>query len=111
LGLILFQFLKQLCSGVRGRAPEEPESGEVKCEEGEFGADVVAGDLLEQGTSGRERERLAGIELNEQHGALVVTSHGHTLAVQAAVVQGADQVTDALALHAHFWRQDVISNL
>lgn len=71
---------------MRRGAPENPESGEVEREEGEFGADVVAGDLLMEGASGGEGEGLPGVKLNQQHGALVVAGHGDALAVQAAVV-------------------------
>lgn len=80
-------------------------------EERELGADVVAGDLLMEGTSGHERERLSGVELDQKHRPLVVAGHGDTLAVEAAIVQRADQITDALALHAHFWSQNVVSDL
>ena len=64
-----------------------------------------------EGATGHERERLGGVELNEKHRPLVVAGHGDALAVKAAVVQGANQITDALALHAHFWSQDVVSDL
>lgn len=94
-----------------GGTPENPESGEVKGEESEFGTDVIAGDLLMEGTSGNERERLAGVKLDQKHWPFVVAGHGDALAVEAAVVQRANQITDALALHTHFWSQDVISNL
>ena len=69
-----------------GAAPEDPESGEVKGEEREFGTNVVAGDLLMEGTSGNEREGLTGVELDQKHWALVVAGHGDALAVKAAVV-------------------------
>ena len=94
-----------------GGAPEDPEPGEVQREEGELGADIVAGDLLMECAAGHERERLSGVELDQKHRPLVVAGHGDALAVEAAVVQRANQITDALALHAHFRSQDVVSDL
>lgn len=96
---------------MRGRAPEQPESREVEGEEGKLGADVAAGDLLVQGPTGHEGERPARVKLDQQHWPLVVTGHGEALAVEAPVVQGADQVADALALHAHVWSQNIIADL
>lgn len=71
---------------MRGRAPENPQPREVEGEERELGADVVAGDLLMEGASGGEGERLAGVKLDQKHGAFVVAGHGDALAVEAAIV-------------------------
>lgn len=56
-------------------------------------------------------ERFILIKLDEQHGLDVVATHGQCLLVEAAAVERANQVTDALALHTHLWCQDVVSNL
>ena len=71
----------------------------------------IARDVLMEDTLGHERERLSGVELDQKHRPLVVAGHGDALAVEAAVVQRANQITDALALHAHFRSQDVVSDL
>ena len=69
----------------------------------------IARDVLMEDTLGHERERLSGVQLYQKYLLLVVP--GDVLAVEAAVVQKANQITDALALLAHFPCQDVVSDL
>ena len=69
----------------------------------------IARGVLMEDTLGHERERLSGVQLYQKYLLLVVP--GDVLAVEAAVVQKANQITDALALLAHFPCQDVVSDL
>ena len=69
----------------------------------------IARDVLMEDTLGHERDRLSGVQLYQKYLLLVVP--GDVLAVEAAVVQKANQITDALALLAHFPCQDVVSDL
>ena len=58
-----------------------------------------------------EHKSLVALEFYEQDGDLVVPGHGLGLVIQAARDEGAPQIRQRLALHAHLGRQNVVTNL
>lgn len=57
-----------------------------------------------------QREGLAVIEFNQQHGLRIMATHRLDLVVQPAAVEGADQIAETLALDANVRRQNVVAN-